>query len=139
MSTLAKARSYERGFPWFVFDIFTQYQEQGAGLHRRAADRATRTPPKDFKLPQGGHYNEYFPGHAIAMPPPLHGRAGDYNDGSPQTLDQYAKDVAAFLMWAAEPHLEAAQAHRLPGDDLPDRARRACCTSPRRRCGRSVH
>ena len=28
-------------------------------------------------------------------------------DGSPATLDQYAKDVAAFMMWAAEPHLEA--------------------------------
>ena len=29
MSTLAKARSYQRGFPWFIFDAFTQYQEQG--------------------------------------------------------------------------------------------------------------
>ena len=28
-------------------------------------------PPKGFKLPPGAHYNEYFPGHAIAMPPPL--------------------------------------------------------------------
>jgi ubiquinol-cytochrome c reductase cytochrome b/c1 subunit len=31
----------------------------------------------------------------------------DYTDGAPQTVDQYAKDVSAFLMWAAEPHLEA--------------------------------
>ena len=30
-----------------------------------------------------------------------------YDDGSPQTVDQYSRDVAAFLMWAAEPHLEA--------------------------------
>ena len=29
LSVIAKARTYERGFPWFVFDIFTQYQEQG--------------------------------------------------------------------------------------------------------------
>src|ERR671933_626904 len=29
MSVIAKARTYERGFPWFIFDIFTQYQEQG--------------------------------------------------------------------------------------------------------------
>ena len=29
MSVLAKARTYERGFPWFVFDAFTQYQQQG--------------------------------------------------------------------------------------------------------------
>ena len=30
-----------------------------------------------------------------------------YDDGSPATVDQYARDVAAFLMWAAEPHLDA--------------------------------
>ena len=136
MSTLAKARTYQRGFPWFVFDIFTQYQEHGpdyiaAYLHglQGAAARASRCRA-------GGHYNEYFPGHVIAMPPPLQDGQVDYNDGAPQTVEQYAKDVAAFLMWAAEPHLVAAQAHRLPGDDLPDRARRACCTSPRRRSGR---
>ena len=57
-------------------------------------------------------YNKYFPGHAIAMPPPLSDGRVDYTDGTPATLDQYAKDVTAFLMWAAEPHLEAAQAHR---------------------------
>ncbi|MEO1105495.1 MAG: cytochrome c1, partial [Pseudomonadota bacterium] len=27
-------------------------------------------------------------------------------DGSPETLEQYSADVSAFLMWAAEPHLE---------------------------------
>ena len=31
----------------------------------------------------------------------------DYTDGSPTTVDQYAKDVSAFMMWAAEPHMEA--------------------------------
>ena len=30
MWLLAKSRKYERGFPWFVFDIFTAYQEVGA-------------------------------------------------------------------------------------------------------------
>ena len=30
-----------------------------------------------------------------------------FDDGSPETVAQYAKDVAAFLMWAAEPHMEA--------------------------------
>ena len=29
-----------------------------------------------------------------------------YDDGSPETLEQYSRDVSAFLMWAAEPHLE---------------------------------
>ena len=41
------------------------------------------------------------------MRKPLTDKQVDYTDGSPQTVDQYAKDVAAFLMWAAEPHLEA--------------------------------
>jgi ubiquinol-cytochrome c reductase cytochrome c1 subunit len=39
------------------------------------------------------------------MPPPLSDGQVTYGDGSPQTVDQYARDVAAFLMWAAEPHL----------------------------------
>ena len=41
------------------------------------------------------------------MPPPLTDGQVDYTDGTPTTVDQYAKDVAAFLMWAAEPQLEA--------------------------------
>ena len=40
------------------------------------------------------------------MPSPLSDKQVDYTDGSPQTVEQYAKDVAAFLMWAAEPHLD---------------------------------
>jgi ubiquinol-cytochrome c reductase cytochrome b/c1 subunit len=41
------------------------------------------------------------------MPKPLTDGQVTYDDGSPQTVEQYSKDVAAFLMWAAEPHLEA--------------------------------
>ena len=52
-------------------------------------------------------YNIYFPGHAIGMPPPLSDGVVSYTDGAPETVDQYAKDVAAFLMWAAEPTLDA--------------------------------
>jgi len=104
MSTLAKARTYSRGFPWFVFDAFTQYQEQGPD-YIAAIIKGYVDPPKDFKLPAGGHYNEYFPGHVIAMPPPLQAGQVTYDDGAPQTMEQYSKDVAAFLMWAAEPHL----------------------------------
>jgi ubiquinol-cytochrome c reductase cytochrome c1 subunit len=37
------------------------------------------------------------------MLPPLSGGAVTYSDGSPQTVDQYATDLAAFLMWTAEP------------------------------------
>ena len=39
LSLIAKARGVERGFPTFVFDIFTQYARGRAGLHPLAADR----------------------------------------------------------------------------------------------------
>ena len=41
------------------------------------------------------------------MPPPLSDGVVSYTDGAPETLDQYSKDIAAFLMWAAEPTLDA--------------------------------
>jgi len=105
-STLAKARTYERGFPWFVLDMFTQYQEQGPDyIHALLMGYAEA--PKDFALPSGAHYNKYFPGHVIAMPQPLQEGQVTYEDGTPQTLDQYAKDVSAFMMWVAEPHMVA--------------------------------
>jgi len=107
MSVLAKARTYERGFPWFVVDMITQYQEQGADYIVALLKGYKDKPPEGFQLPAGGNYNEYFPSHSIAMPPPLTDGRVDYTDGSPATVDQYAKDVAAFMMWAAEPHLEA--------------------------------
>jgi cytochrome c1 len=106
MSTLAKARSYSRGFPWFIFDAVTQYQEQGAD-YIAAYLNGYKDTPNGFVLPEGGHYNEYFPGHNTAMPQPLQAGQVTYDDASPQTVEQYSKDVAAFMMWAAEPHLDA--------------------------------
>jgi cytochrome c1 len=106
MSTLAKARSYSRGFPWFIIDAVTQYQEQGADYIAAYITGYTEAP-KGFVLPEGGHYNEYFPGHNTAMPQPLQAGQVTYDDASPQTVEQYSKDVAAFMMWAAEPHLDA--------------------------------
>jgi ubiquinol-cytochrome c reductase cytochrome b/c1 subunit len=107
MSTMAKARSYSRGFPWFIFDAVTQYQEQGPDYIAALISGFQDSPPKGFTLPPNGHYNEYFPGHNIAMPPPLQDGQVTYDDGSPQTVAQYSKDVAAYMMWAAEPHLDA--------------------------------
>ena len=106
MSVLAKARGYERGFPRFVLDIFTQYQETGPD-YIVALLNGYEAAPKDFKLPgPSSHYNKYFPGHAIGMPKPLSDGQVEYSDGSPATVVQYSHDVTAFLMWAAEPHLE---------------------------------
>jgi ubiquinol-cytochrome c reductase cytochrome b/c1 subunit len=107
MSVLAKARGYERGFPWFIFDMFTQFQEHGVDYIHALMTGYKEKPPAGFTLPQGSFYNEYFPGHAIAMPPPLSDKRIDYTDGSPTTVDQFSKDVSAVMMWAAEPHMEA--------------------------------
>jgi len=109
MSVLAKARTYERGFPWFIFDMLplVEYQEQGPDYIHAYLTSYHEKPPAGFALPPASFYNEYFPGHATAMPPPLTDKRVDYTDGSPTTVDQYAKDVTAFLMWAAEPNMEA--------------------------------
>ncbi len=106
MSVMAKARSYERGFPWFIIDFFQQYQEHGVD-YLAALLQGYVAPPPGFNLPAGAHYNRYFPGNAIGMPNPLQPGVVSYPDGAPETVAQYARDVAAFLMWVAEPHLEA--------------------------------
>jgi cytochrome c1 len=105
MSVLAKARGYPRGFPGFVFDFFTQYQEQGVD-YIAALLKGYENPPAGVTVPSGTFYNKYFPSHNLAMPQPLFPGQITYEDGSPQTVEQYSQDVAAFLMWAAEPHLD---------------------------------
>lgn len=92
LSVMAKARE---GGPDYIHALLTGY----------------RAPPAGFQLTPGMQYNEAFPGHQIAMPPPLSDGAVAYSDGTKPTVDNYAKDVAAYLMWAAEPKLE--ERHKL--------------------------
>jgi ubiquinol-cytochrome c reductase cytochrome c1 subunit len=99
MALLAKARKYERGFPWFIFDAlpFDQYQEMGADYIYAILNGYAKSGD-----PQ---WNTYYPGHRIAMPQPIVDGAVIYKDGTPPKLDNYARDVAAFLSWASEPTL----------------------------------
>lgn len=62
--------------------------------------------PEGTELLAGQYWNEYMPGHVIAMPPPLADGQVMYEDDAPQTVQQYAHDVAAFLTWASNPELE---------------------------------
>jgi cytochrome c1 len=109
---MAKARTYERGFPWFITDAFRQYSENGAD-YLVALLNGYVEPEHGFQVPEGGHYNAYYPGHIIAMPKPISDGQVEYPktpEGQPtvpETVDQYARDVTAFLTWTAEPHLEA--------------------------------
>lgn len=113
-SVIAKARTYERGFPFYLFDIVTQYQEQGVD-YITALLLGYEEPPKGVTVEPGLHWNRYFPGNKIAMGNPLvavfddAGKphdAGFYTDGTPVTREQVARDLTAFLMWAAEPKME---------------------------------
>ena len=68
-------------------------------------------PPAGVELMEGMHYNKYFPGHQIAMAPPLSGEGQvEYHDGTKATVEQMSHDVATFLAWAAEPEMEARKA-----------------------------
>ncbi len=106
MSVLVKARGYHRGFPGFLFDGLPgfSYQEHGAD-YIVSLLKGYKDAPEDFKVPDGQYYNVYMIGRRIGMPPPLSDGAVTYDDGAPQTVDQYAKDVTAFMAWVAEPSL----------------------------------
>jgi ubiquinol-cytochrome c reductase cytochrome b/c1 subunit len=81
------------GGPEYVYSVLTGYEQ---------------TPPElADQQPDTAHYNPYFTAAPwIAMPPPLADGAVEYGDGTEATVDQMARDVAAFLAWAAEPTLE---------------------------------
>jgi len=84
LSLITKARHVG---PDYVFALITGYRAKPAGVAIR----------------EGLHYNPYFPGGAIGMPPPLMPGMLEYEDGTPATVSQMAKDVTTFLNWAAEP------------------------------------
>jgi len=62
--------------------------------------------PTGKKVPDGMYYNKYYPGNLIGMPQPLYDDGVTYADGTKASPEQMAKDVTAFLAWAAEPELE---------------------------------
>jgi cytochrome c1 len=111
LSVMAKARTIERAGPWYleplnwISDIVTTYQEQGPD-YIHALLISYQDAPSSMTMAQGMYYNAAFPGHQIAMPAPLSDGVVTYPDGVPATVDNYARDVSAFLMWTAEPKLE---------------------------------
>ena len=105
LSLMAKARGIHMEFPWWVFNYFTAYQEAGADYIYNLLT-SYEEPPADVELAPGQNYNSYFPGHVIAMANPLSDGIVSYEDEeTPETVEQYAYDVAAFLQWTADPHM----------------------------------
>ena len=91
--------------------LITKAREGGSD-HVYAILTGYKDPPAGVKLNPNMYYNEYFPGHQIAMPPPLtQADQIKYADGTPSTVPQMAHDVVSFLSWAAEPNLD--ERHRM--------------------------
>jgi ubiquinol-cytochrome c reductase cytochrome c1 subunit len=105
LSVMAKAR---HGGANYIHSLLMGYRPAPAGLPITATQ----------------HYNPWFPGDLasswdadpknkgkpvpvgglIAMPPPLHSEGQvTFDDGTKPTVDQQAKDVAAFIEWASDP------------------------------------
>ena len=99
------ARSANGGAYPVDLSLITKARAQGAN-YVYALLTGYATPPQTINLFAGKHYNPYFPGQQIAMPPPLTPGLVSYGDGTEATVEQMAKDVVHFLAWAAEPELE---------------------------------
>ncbi len=88
MSVLVKARG---GGVDYIYSLLQGYDD----------------PPAGITLDEGVYYNKYMYGNKIKMSSPLSDGLVEYSDGTNATVEQMSKDVTTFLMWAAEPHLEA--------------------------------
>ena len=88
MSVLAKAR---KGGADYIYSLLMGYEEAPAG----------------YELDDGVYYNKYMPGNKIKMAEPISDGIVEYADGTETSKAQIARDVTAFLVWAADPHLEA--------------------------------
>lgn len=87
LSLIIKSRA---GGEDYIFALLTGYE----------------APPAGFALQPGMTYNAYFSGQQIAMAKPLNDGQVTYSDGTAATTEQAARDVAQFLAWAGEPHME---------------------------------
>jgi cytochrome c1 len=84
------------GGPQYVYSVLTGYTPD-----EQLAEELKK------EQPEGKHYNPYFAnGHWIGMAQPITDDQVTYDDGTPATIDQMARDVSAFLAWTAEPKME---------------------------------
>jgi ubiquinol-cytochrome c reductase cytochrome c1 subunit len=106
LTLITKARE---GGAAYVYSLLTGYANQAGYRNEKGEELLKKFP--EAKTPPNLHFNPYFANLNVAMPPPLttNGQVS-YADGTPATVDQMAKDVAAFLVWTAEPNLESRHA-----------------------------
>ena len=92
LSLMTKAR--EEGAA-YLYSLLVGYEDPPADL------------PEELQPGTGLYYNSYFANLNLAMPPPLVEGQVSYADGTEATVEQMAHDVTAFLIWTAEPKMEA--------------------------------
>ena len=106
LSLITKARE---GGAAYVYSLLTGYANQAGYKNEKGEELLKKFP--DAKTPPNLHYNPYFANLNLAMPPPLTSDGQvSYEDGTKPTVDQMARDVAAFLVWTGEPTLESRHA-----------------------------
>jgi hypothetical protein len=88
LSLMVKAR---HGGVDYIFNLLTGYPEE---------------PPAGAVVQEGLNFNPYFPGTGIAMARVLYDDLVEYEDGTPASTSQMAKDVVEFLNWTAEPEMD---------------------------------
>ena len=101
----ARQRAEREGYPPNL-SLMTKARKNGANYVFALLTGYEDEPPAGFELADGMNYNRFFPGHQIAMAPPLFEEGVEYADGTEATVERMAADVTAFLAWAAEPELE---------------------------------
>ena len=99
LSVMAKARHDGANY---IYSLLSGYVEAPAGLEIRPGQYYNPYMAGDLTpfVAEGAHVP---PGGFIAMPPPLMDGQVTYDDGSAETVDQYSRDVAAFIAWASDP------------------------------------
>src|SRR3546814_9509679 len=96
---MVKARE---GGAAYIHSILTGYEKPDPEIAKKYPD---------FEVLEGLHYNPYFPSLAIAMAQQINSDGQvQYVDGTKPTIDQISTDVTAYLVWTAEPKLEARHA-----------------------------
>ena len=103
LSLITKAR---HGGAAYVYSLLTGYRDPNS-----YRDEHGKALPPEAKPGANLHFNPWFANLNIAMPPPLTANGQvTYADGTKPTIDQMAKDIAAFLVWTAEPNLTSRRA-----------------------------
>ncbi len=121
------ATGYQEGGADYLYALLTSYKENAPAYRREGsrlvpvAETAVARGDKSIlrcvsvekgeagkqdtctAMAESMNYNSAYPGSQIAMAQPLRDGQIKYSDGTAGTTSNYAKDVSAFLHWAADP------------------------------------